>query len=188
MQRFDNPEQKMTQSLNKFGIIALTIILLAAAIFFYLKEEVPTLYINEFMAINTSCCPDTDGAKQEFEDWIELYNPGTTAIDIGGMYFSQDSKKPLGYQIPKTDSNLTTIQPGGFLLLWADGSPDQGVLHLKFKLNQNGEYIGLYYEDGRKIDGLKFGKQNENVSYGRTTDGGEDWKEFSVATPGRSNQ
>lgn len=178
----------MTSSLNKFGLIALTIILGAAGIFFFLKEDVPTLYINEFMANNASCCPDTDGDKDEFDDWIEVYNPGTTPIDIGGMYFSQDKDEPLGYQISKSDSTLTTIQPGGFLLLWADGNPDQGILHLKFKLNQTGEFIGLFYDDGRKIDGLKFGKQNENISYGRTSNGGSEWKEFSAPTPGKSNQ
>lgn len=177
----------MTKSLNKFGLLALTVILVAAGTIFFLKEDVPTLYINEFMANNSSCCPDQDGDKDEFDDWIEIYNPGTTAIDIGGMYFSQDKDEPLGYQIPKTDSKLTTIQPGGFLLLWADGSPEQGVLHLKFKLNQNGEYIGLFYQDGRKIDGLKFGKQSENTSYGRSTDGNENWKEFSQPTPGVAN-
>jgi len=178
----------MTKSLNKFGLIALTIILVAAGTIFLMKEEVPTLYINEFMANNSSCCPDQDGDKDEFDDWIEVYNPGTTAIDIGGMYFSQDKDEPLGYQIPKTDSKLTTIQPGGFLLLWADGSPEQGVLHLKFKLNQSGEYVGLFYQDGRKIDGLKFGKQTENISFGRSTDGNENWKEFSKPTPGVSNK
>jgi Lamin Tail Domain len=178
----------MTQSLNKFGLIAMTLIIVSAGIFFFLKEEVPTLYINEFMANNSACCPDKDGEKDEFDDWIEIYNPGTTPIDIGGMYFSQDKENPLGYQIPKSDSTRTTIQPGSFLLLWADGNPNQGVLHLKFKLNQNGEYIGLFHDDGRKIDGLKFDKQNENTSYGRSTDGGATWKAFSVPTPGRSNQ
>lgn len=177
----------MTRSLNAFGLIALTLILVAAGIFFLLKEDVPTLYINEFMANNASCCPDRDGGKDEFDDWIEVYNPGKKPIDIGGMWLSQDKEKPLGYQIPKTDSTLTTIQPGGFLLLWADGNRDQGVLHLKFKLNQNGEYIGLFYEDGRKIDGIKFGKQNENISYGRVADGGAELKEFTVPTPGKSN-
>jgi len=178
----------MTQSLNKFGLIALTLILVAAGILFFLKEEVPTLYINEFMANNESCCPDKDGDKDEFDDWIEIYNPGNIPVDIGGMYFSQDKGEPMGYQIPKTDSKLTTIQPGGFLLLWADEDPNQGVLHLKFKLNLAGEYIGLYHEDGRKIDGIKFKKQNENTSYGRIPDGGATWKEFSVPTPGGSNQ
>lgn len=177
----------MTRSLNAFGLVALLVLIGLAGVFFFLKEEVPTLYINEFMAINTSCCPDTDSGKKEFNDWIEIYNPGTTPIDIGGMYFSQSEKKPLGHKIPKTNSKLTTIPPGGYLVLWADGSLDQGILHLKFKLNQNGEYIGLYYEDGRKIDGLEFGAQTENKSYGRETDGAKVWKVFDTPTPGKSN-
>lgn len=178
----------MTRSLNAFGLISFFIILIAAGTYFYLKESVPNLYINEFMAFNTSCCADTDSGKEEFNDWIEIYNPGATPIDIAGMYFSQDSKKPLGHKIPKTNPELTTIQPGGFLIIWADGSPDQGVLHLKFKLNQNGEYIGLYHEDGRKIDGLNFESQKENRSFGRITDGGEEWQEMSVPSPGKSNK
>jgi hypothetical protein len=178
----------MTRSLNIFGLIALTLILVTAGTYFLLKEEVPTLYINEFMANNTSCCPDKEGDRDEFDDWIEIFNPGKKPIDIGGMYFSQDKEKPLGYKIPEANSSVTTIQPGGFLLLWADGNPEQGILHLKFKLNQNGEYIGLFNQDGRSIDGLKFGKQNENISYGRIRDGGKEWKEFSVPTPYKSNQ
>lgn len=178
----------MTSSLNKFGFIALTVILVVAGTYFLLKEDVPTLYINEFMANNQSCCPDTDGDKDEFDDWIELYNPGTTPIDIGGMYFSQDTNKPLGYQIPSSNSAITTIQPNGFLLLWADGNPSQGPLHLKFKLNQNGEVIGLFYKDGRKIDGVKFQQQSENMSQGRVTDGGPEWRELATSSPGKSNQ
>lgn len=177
----------MTRSLNKFGLFSLILILVAAGVYFSMKENVPTLYINEFMAYNTSCCPDMDSGREEFNDWIEIYNPGTEPIDIGGMYFSQNKKKPLGHKIPKTNSALTTIQPGGFLLLWADGSPEQGILHLRFKLNQNGEYIGIYNEDGRSIDGLKFEKQNANSSFGRSSDGSEPWKEFTQPTPGKSN-
>lgn len=177
----------MTRSLNAFGLIALLVLLGLAGVIFYLKEEVPTLYINEFMAINTSCCPDTDGGKEEFNDWIEIFNPGETPIDIGGMYFSQNENKPLGHKIPKTDSQLTTIPPGGYLVLWADGSPEQGILHLRFKLNQYGEYIGLYFEDGRKIDGLEFGTQTANKSFGRVTDGSKEWKVFDSPTPGQTN-
>lgn len=177
----------MTSSLNKFGIIALTLLLVVSATIFFLKEEVPTLYINEFMANNTSCCPDTSSGRDEFDDWIEIYNPGKEAINLGGMYVSQDKENPLGYQIPKTDSIKTTIAPGGYLILWADGNPEQGILHLKFKLNQQGEYFGFFYEDGRKIDEIKFDRQEENVSLGRTSDGATRWKNFRVPTPGKSN-
>lgn len=178
----------MRQSLNIFGLIALTLILVIAWTYYFLKEDVPKLYINELMPNNLSCCPDTVTGHAEFDDWIEIYNAGKTPVDIGGMYFSQHRDSPLGYRIPKTDPRVTTVQPGGFLIVWADGDTDQGELHLKFKLSQKGEFIGLFNTDGRTIDSLKFTPQDENTSYGRSTDGGKSWKDFSAPTPGKSNQ
>ncbi|MDH4092896.1 MAG: lamin tail domain-containing protein [Cyclobacteriaceae bacterium] len=178
----------MSRSLNIFGLIALTLILAAAWIFYFLKEDVPKLYINELMANNLSCCPDTTAGRPEFDDWIEIYNAGRKPVDIGGMYFSQHRDSPLGYRIPNTNSSATTIQPGGFLLVWADGDIDQGELHLEFKLSHRGEFIGLFYNDGRTIDTLTFKQQNENISYGRAADGGNNWKEYALPTPGKSNQ
>ncbi len=178
----------MTRSMNAYGLIGLTVILIAAWVYFSLKERVPKLYINEIMANNMACCPDTDGGREEFDDWIEIHNAEKKPVDIGGMYVSQDRDNPLGYQIPTTNSTLTTIQPGGFLVLWADDDTAQGPLHIKFKLSHNGEFLGLYYNDGRTIDSLTFDRQLENVSFGRSADGGEAWKEFNESTPGSSNK
>ncbi len=178
----------MTRSMNAYGLIGLTVILIAAWVYFSLKESVPKLYLNEFMANNMACCPDTDGGRDEFDDWIEIYNAESKPVDIGGMYLSQNKDNPLGYQIPTTNSEVTTIQPGEFLLLWADDDADQGPLHIKFKLSHNGEFLGLYYNDGRTIDSLTFNQQLENVSFGRSADGGPGWKEFNAPTPGRSNK
>jgi hypothetical protein len=73
-------------------------------------------------------------------------------------------------------------------VVWADGNPEQGALHLKFKLSQRGEFIGLFYNDGRTIDTLTFNALDANTSFGRAGDGGNDWREFSSPTPGTSNQ
>ena len=178
----------MTQSLNKFGLVGLVILMAGGAAYFSLRKDQPKLYINEFMANNSSCCPDSLNKDDEFEDWIEIYNSGSVAIDIGGMYFSQNKEKPLGYQIPKNNADATTIEPGGFLLLWADGDLSRGALHFGFKLDQDGEFIGLYDKDGRTIDSITFQEQKENISFGRSPDGGVLWKEFSLSTPGKSNQ
>lgn len=174
--------------MNAYGLIGLTVILIAAWIYFIMKEDVPRLYINEIMANNLSCCPDKDGGRDEFDDWIEIYNADKRPVDIGGMYLSQDRDNPLEYQIPKTNSSATTIQPGGFLVLWADDDPDQGELHLNFKLSHNGEFVGLYNNDGRTIDSLEFKQQRENVSFGRTSDGGKIWLQFPEPSPAESNQ
>ena len=178
----------MARSLNKFGLVALVLLLSFVAAFYFLRKDVPRLYINEFMASSSACCPDTIGNAREFDDWIEIYNGGSVPVNIGGMYFSQNKKKPLEYQIPQTNPEVTTIQPGGFLLIWADGNPGQGILHVNFKLDPDGEFLGLYNQDGRTIDGYKFGKQKENISFGRDSDGGDKWREFSSPTPGRSNR
>lgn len=150
-------------------------------------DPLPNLVINEFMAFNSACCPDVQGANQEFDDWIEIYNKGNTAVNIAGMYLSDSKSNPFNYKIPSDNPSLTTIQPGGFILLWADNSPAQGVLHLDFALSNLGEDVGLYYLDGRAIDEYTFGAQSENTSTGRTTNGAPTWKIFVTPTPGQSN-
>ncbi len=80
------------------------------------------------------------------------------------------------------------IPAGGFLLIWADEQGSQGKLHANFQLSGSGEEVGLYYIDGRTIDFRTYGSQAENVSFGRTPDGGDTWRNFSAPTPGRSNQ
>ena len=151
-------------------------------------DALPQLVINEFMAFNTSCCPDTDSGKPEFDDWIEIYNKGSVAVNIGGMYLSDDKTNPFRYKIPSDNPSLTTIAPGGYLILWADNTQGQGPLHLEFALANSGEDVAIFYVDGRTIDSYTFGTQNADISTGRTTDGAVTWKSFSVPTPGKTNQ
>lgn len=150
-------------------------------------DVLPQLVINEFMALNTSCCPDTDGDEVEYDDWIEIYNAGSTSVNIAGMYMSDNEDDPFGDKISSDDADATTISAGGYLLLWADGSTDQGATHLNFSLSADGEDIGLFYIDGRMIDTYTFDEQSENISLGRATDGDDAWQTFSIPTPGQSN-
>jgi hypothetical protein len=150
-------------------------------------DALPSLFINEFMAANTACCPDNDSGVDEFDDWIEIYNAGSQPVNIGGMYVSDDKTNPFNSKIPSDNATATTIPAGGFILLWADGSRGQGPLHLDFSLAAAGEDIGLYYIDGRKIDDFTFGAQVDNKSFGRSTNGGNSWVTFGAPTPGQSN-
>ena len=143
-----------------------------------------SLKVNEFLASNTSCCPDNSSGADEFDDWIEIYNGGTTSIDINGYYLSDNSANPLQFKV----DGSTIIPSGGYLLIWADAQGAQGKLHANFKLSGTGEEVGLYYIDGRDIDNYAFSSQTENVSWGRTTDGAATWKSWNNPTPGASNQ
>ncbi len=143
------------------------------------------LIINEYLASNDACCTDENG---EYDDWFEIYNYDTVAINIAGMYVSDSRNDYQKYQIPKTDAAKTTVQPGGFIVIWCDGQPEQGPLHTNFKLSSGGEDISLVEEDGRTvIDELTYGPQTTDVSEGRLPDGSDTWNSFTTPTPGASN-
>ncbi|MBK9303529.1 MAG: lamin tail domain-containing protein [bacterium] len=145
---------------------------------------VPELYINEYLASNDSGNTDPFG---DFEDWIEIYNAGATAVDLGGMYVTDDLGQPTKYLIPATDAAATTVPAGGFLILWADNEPEEGATHIVPKLSGGGEAIGLYTAALDPIDTRTFGPQTADVSEGRATDGGDVWTTFTTPTPGASN-
>ncbi len=142
------------------------------------------LVINEYLASNDACC----FADFDFPDWFEIYNYGTEAVDIGGMYVSDSKSDYKAFQIPTGHSDETTIQPGGFLVIFCDGMPERGTLHTSFKLGSGGEDITLTESNGLAvIDELTFGPQDTDVSEGRNPDGSDNWQKYTTPTPGASN-
>jgi hypothetical protein len=143
----------------------------------------PTIYINEFMASNAETIADPQG---DYDDWIEIYNAEIYPVDIGGMYITDDLDSAK-YRIPDTQPDSTTIQPGEFLLLWADEDIGDGVLHLDIKLSANGEEIGLYTDDFTSIiDSIVFEEQTTDISFGRQPNGANHWGQMNP-TPGYTN-
>lgn len=146
----------------------------------------PPIRINEFMASNNTTIADNFG---EFDDWIELINLGDEPVDLGGMYLSDDFANPRMWQFPEN----SVIPSRGFLLVWADSSPEQtapGFLHTNFSLSQSGELIGLFDRDefdNRVVDSVIFGPQDTDVSKGRIPDGTGPFVKISDPTPGTWN-
>jgi len=139
------------------------------------------LYINEVMADNDLTISD---ANTSYADWIELYNGENVAINLTGMYMSDDLTDSPTWQFP----NDTIIDAGGYLLIWADGNTTLGGLHVPFRLDANGDVVALIATDGETIiDSVSFGKQIRDTSYGRLPDGGSDWSYMTNATPGAAN-
>jgi hypothetical protein len=146
-----------------------------------------SLVVNEFMASNDACCSDE---FDNFDDWIEIYNFGETDIDLGGMYITDDLADITVWQIPTTAPDSTTVVAGGFLVLWADKEPEQGILHVDLKLSGGGEQIGLFAADQFNnvvIDTLSYTEQFADTSYARITDGGAEWQFDITPTPGSTN-
>ncbi len=151
------------------------------------SEIIGQVYINEFLASNRAVNQDEYG---EYDDWIELYNAGDLPVNLGGLYVTDDLQNPCKFQIPLHDFAATTIPPKGYQLLWADSQTGQGILHLSFNLNRDGEQIGLAQvtdSDTFFIDSLSFTEQLTDVSYGRYPDGSSGWHHFDTPTPLDSN-
>jgi len=144
-----------------------------------------TLVINELMADNTGSARDQNG---DADDWIEIYNTGNSAVNIGRTYLTDNQTAAAGWRVPDNNPAATTIPPKGFLLIWADDETDEGTLHASFKLGADGENIRLFAADGKTlIDEVTFGRQDKDRSYGRIPDGSEDWQTIATPTPGKSN-
>ena len=146
------------------------------------EPETVVLYINEFMALNNAGIQDEAGS---YEDWVEIYNPGPAAVEMGGLFLTDDLTLTTQWAFPDT-----VLDAGAFLLVWCDSDPEDGPLHAAFKLSGSGEDIGLFGRlaaGNEVIDSYTFGVQTDNVSEGRATDGGGTWTTFATPTPGAGN-
>jgi hypothetical protein len=149
-------------------------------------DTISNIYINEFSAGKTGI---TDEQREE-EDWIEIFNANDFAVNIGGLYISDSLNMPLKCQISKDSAEMTTIPPRGYLILWADNEIGQGVRHLDFKLNKDGEELCLVQRIGERIgvlDSIHYNKQYTNITYGRYPDGQENWT-YLIPTGGSMNK
>lgn len=74
--------------------ITLTITVVSVTIVFA-EESLPV--INEVMSSNTTIFQDEDG---DYPDWIEIYNPGVSPVDLTGYGLSDDSADPYKWIFP----------------------------------------------------------------------------------------
>src|SRR5437762_7641576 len=102
-----------------------------------------TLIISEFMAQNNTTLADEDGA---YSDWIEIYNPTTNILNLGGWYLANSAANLTKWQFPSTN-----VRPNRFLIVFASNK-NQAIagapLHTNFKLSASGEYLALIMPDG----------------------------------------
>jgi hypothetical protein len=147
-------------------------------------KAIGPLFVNEVLAVNSTGAKDPQG---HFEDWIEIYNASSHAVNLAGMFLTDDLSEPTKWQFPTGIAARTTVPANRFLLIWADGDTAASGLHADFSLDGEGEEIGLFDANGMQIDALSFGPQTANVSFGRSPDGGADLNLFGYPTPGAKN-
>jgi galactosylceramidase len=139
------------------------------------------LRINEWMVHNTRTL--LDPATGSYESWFEIFNAGTTNIDLTGYYLSVSATNPSQFRIP----GGYMLSPGGYQLVWADGATNasQG-LHVNFALS-NGLVLGLYDAQGTQVDAVDLDAQAPDSSSGGKPDGDVAIVPLGAATPGAGN-
>jgi len=118
--------------------------------------------ITELMASNRDTLRDS--VYGEAFDWIELHNPGEAPVDL------------TGWTLRDGDENVwpfppMLLAPGEYRVLFAsdkDIRDPAGELHTNFGLKKDGEYLGLYDDEGSVVHEYypSYPAQTRDVSYG----------------------
>lgn len=137
-----------------------------------------TVVINEVMSSNQTTLADEDG---DYPDWIEIYNPGSSSVELAGFGLSDEGSQPFKWIFPQTK-----IDPGEFLLVFASDKNRAGS-HTNFKIKSSGETLYVTHPNGSSVDSLVLGDIATDISYGRQADGSSNWFYFREPTPIGSN-
>ncbi len=138
--------------------------------------------INEFVARNQLSLEDGFG---DSADWIELYNPNETAIDLSGYGLSDDVDEPMKWIFPEVGIPAHT-----HLIVFASDSDEavdpEGNIHANWRLDGDGESIVLTAPDGVTVidEVIDYPPQREDLAYGRDDQGN---LTFIEPTPGQLN-
>ena len=131
---------------------------------FYNLHITSDVVINEMMPKNGVTASDEEG---KYEDWIELYNNSSAAVDISNYYLSDNITNPNKWQFPAG----TTIQANGFLIVWCDQDTLDPGLHANFKLSSGGETLILSNSSGFAINQVTYPEIESSSTYGRYPNG-----------------
>ena len=170
----------------KIRILSCTLAVLTVLFGCNLNNVQPTsntkkIYINEIVSSNKQSLTDPDLGSP---DWIEIYNPSQTALDISGYGLSDSTNDFHKFVFPEG----TIIGPCQFLIVYAgdnDGKTVSTVPCTGFGLSKNGD--NLYFTDTyyNLLSDIKIPALVSDVSYAKKSNG--DFGFCSKPTPGAEN-
>jgi len=167
-----------------FTLLCLTLLTVAFP-FITTQEAKAQVVINEYSCSNFETFADE---FFEYGDWIELYNGGSSAVNLNGYYLSDNPASPTKWVIPSG----AAIAAGGFIRFWASGRDlaNSESFHTNFKLTQTKtttEHIVFSDPSGAILDQQLVAITQKDHSNGRKPNGSSNWAVFTLPTPGTSN-
>ena len=148
----------------------------------------PSLWINEIQADNLNGITNRAGQRVP---WVELFNPGSNAVSLNGIYLANNYTNVLQWPFP-TNASIGARQ---FKVIFADGLTNLSAtneLHANFALPSRTGSVALTrltaVGQQQVLDYVNYEDINLNDSYGSNPDGQSFVRqEFFQATPGASN-
>ena len=123
------------------------------------------VWISEVLASNDAVETYTDAGNT---DYIELYNSGSSTVDLSDWGLSDNLGRGRKWQFPQG----TLIGPGEYKVILCDGNIAKNSvsqLHTSYKISRlKGETITLTDPTGRVLDKVILPELKADVSYGRT--------------------
>lgn len=135
-------------------------------------ESAVNLVINEVMSA------PLDG---DF-DFIEIYNPGTAEVDMGGFILQDEKGESEQYVIP----DGTTIAPNA-VVVFTQVKEDNPEGSFGFGLGSKGDKVVFLDDKGDLIDEVELPAMEDGSSYARVADGASSWAITTSPTKGQSN-
>jgi hypothetical protein len=139
------------------------------------------LSLNEYMPDPASDW-NGDGAADQDDEYIELYNANDAAVDLSGWRLDDMDD---GLQVGPDGSPPYTLPAGaivparGFLLLFRS---ETGLA-----LNNDGDWVRLLRPDGAVVEATEYSSSRDDQAASKTVDGGDQWTRSYPPTPGGSN-
>ncbi|MBI5385503.1 MAG: lamin tail domain-containing protein [Verrucomicrobia bacterium] len=155
-----------------------------ASVEMHLVHPAGHLVISEFLADDQSILADEEG---EFSGWIEIHNPTSVAVNLGGYFLTDDATQPQKWAFPSVD-----LAPAAYLVVFASGKDrtnGAAPLHTNFKLDNGGEHLALVGPGPALVHAFApaYPPQRADISYGLLGADVTVERFMGVPTPGGAN-
>ncbi|MBO5130395.1 MAG: lamin tail domain-containing protein [Oscillospiraceae bacterium] len=136
----------------------------------------PEVVISEVVTANRSTITNEAG---RLCDWVELYNPTSSAVELERVYLSNDPADRMKWPIP-----ATTLEAGERMVICCSGSgAPEG--EADFSLNRDGITLILSGAVGNVIDQVEVPRMGEDRAWALQSDG--TYEESPYPSPGFAN-
>ncbi|MBI2136169.1 tandem-95 repeat protein [Candidatus Woesearchaeota archaeon] len=142
------------------------------------------VFINEIMPSPANVDWDLSGTASSSDEWIELYNNGSQAINLSGWILNDTlGTSTTNFVIP---NNYPLLQPNNFNVFYK--AKIGSTFATQITLDTNGDTVKLYNNTGNLIDTITYSSNPGNdIAFGRERENSTILKNLTYPTPDRPN-